>query len=315
MDNLKKIYDNSIVKLVLKILSWIVITFFVGLAIILIYHVISSKVYEIRGQKYEPYLSLYTIISPSMEPNINVYDVVLTKKVDSKTLKEGDVITFISTSTLGEGLTITHRIKNVINTDNDVKFRTQGDNNPIPDSSLVSSDHLIGKVIFKIPQLGRIQFLLQSRGGWVFVLLVPAFLVVLYDIFKVIRLSSVKQKVEDSLKEEKEDINLTNKKDLLKKKLQKKFVNVKEVDPIMSINENDKKIKANVKHSSARRVESVETMSLSKQKNIDKEKLLKEVKKISKEEEEFNADRIIDNIVSIEEKEDVVNLPKKKNKK
>ena len=224
MTKKNKIFDNPILKMISKVISWTILTLLVLFAGLLIYNIISSKIYEIRGQKYEPEIALYTIISPSMEPNINVYDVVVTKKVkDFSTIKEGDVITFISTSSLGEGLTVTHRVKSVITTDNDIKFRTQGDNNPIPDSALASSNNVLGKVIFKIPWVGHIQFMLQSKGGWLFALLIPAMIVVVYDIVKVIRLSNVKQKVNETVKEEKEDEELTKKKDNLKKKLEKKF--------------------------------------------------------------------------------------------
>ena len=175
------------------------------------------------GKKYEPLISLYTIISPSMEPNIRVYDVVITKKTNANDIKEGDVITFISTSTLGEGLTITHRVKSVIRTENDVKFRTQGDNNNTPDSALVTSNNLLGKVVFTIPQLGRIQFLLQSKEGWLFCLLIPAIIVVVYDVVKVLKLSNVKQRLNNTLKEEEKDEKLAKKQEVLKENLQNKY--------------------------------------------------------------------------------------------
>ena len=197
MEQVKNFFKNPIIKIITKIISWVVLVFLVLLALLLIYYVISSKIYEIKGKNYEPAVSLYTIISPSMEPAIKVYDVVVTRKVtDPSTIKEGDIITYVSTSTLGEGLTITHRVKSVITTDNGVKFRTQGDNNAIADSALVSSDHILGKVMFKIPLLGHVQFLLQSKGGLLFVLLIPALIVVIYDVVKVVRLSSIKQKVD-----------------------------------------------------------------------------------------------------------------------
>ena len=225
MKKQNKLFNNPILKNVAKILSWILLIFLILIAGLLIYNIISSKIYEIRGQKYEPEIALYTIISPSMEPNIKVYDVVVTKKIkDFSKIKEGDVITFISTSSLGEGLTVTHRVKSVITTEDDIKFRTQGDNNPIPDSSLASSKNVLGKVIFKVPWVGHIQFMLQSKGGWLFALLIPAMIVVIYDVYKVIRLSSVKQKVSDSIKEDVEDEELIEKKEKLKKQLQEKLI-------------------------------------------------------------------------------------------
>ena len=231
MDTVKKFLNNRIVKLIGKVISWIVLIFLVLLASILIYYVVSSKICEKMGKKYEPLISLYTIISPSMEPNINVYDVVITKKTNANEIKEGDVITFISTSTLGEGLTITHRVKSVIKTESDVKFRTQGDNNDTPDSALVTSNNLLGKVVFKIPQLGRIQFLLQSKTGWLFCLLIPAIIVVIYDVVKVLKLSNVKQRLNETLKEEEKDPRLVKKQEELKENLKEKYNDIKVEEP------------------------------------------------------------------------------------
>lgn len=231
MDKIRNFFNNRIVKTVLKVLSWIVLIFLILLATILIYYVVSSKIYEAKGKKYEPLISLYTIISPSMEPNINVYDVVLTKRVKPEEVKEGDVITFISSSTLGEGLTITHRVKSVIKTEGDIKFRTQGDNNPIPDSALVTSNNLLGKVVFTIPFLGYIQFMLQSKSGWLFFLLIPAIIVVIYDVVKVIKLSNVKQRLNETLKEEEKDEVLVEKQEKLKEELREKFAGFENFSP------------------------------------------------------------------------------------
>ena len=79
---------------------------------------------------------------------------------------------FISSSSLSDGMTLTHRVVGVVETSDGYKFRTKGDNNSVADSSLVDSTKIIGKVAFKIPQLGRIQFLLQSKGGLLFALLI-----------------------------------------------------------------------------------------------------------------------------------------------
>lgn len=231
MDKIRNFFNNRIVKTVLKVLSWIVLIFLILLATILIYYVVSSKIYEAKGKKYEPLISLYTIISPSMEPNINVYDVVLTKRVKPEEVKEGDVITFISSSTLGEGLTITHRVKSVIKTEGDIKFRTQGDNNPIPDSALVTSNNLLGKVVFTIPFLGYIQFMLQSKSGWLFFLLIPAIIVVIYDVVKVIKLSNVKQRLNETLKEKEKDEVLVEKQEKLKEELREKFAGFENFSP------------------------------------------------------------------------------------
>ena len=60
-------------------------------------------------------------------------DVILNTKVkDAKDIKVGDVITFISTSSISKGMTITHRVIEVTKNENGVAYRTKGDNNISP---------------------------------------------------------------------------------------------------------------------------------------------------------------------------------------
>lgn len=191
---------NWVIKYISKVFSWFLLTILVLVAGFLVYYVVSVNIYARKGEQFKPKFSLYTIISPSMVPNINVYDVIFDVRVDDLTkLKEGDVITFVSTGYLNEGMTVTHRIVDIIETDEGLKFRTKGDNNLVPDSALVEPGNVIGKTLFKIPQLGRVQSLLATKGGWLFLVLLPALGVIIYDIIKIIKLTAVKKKVDQSI--------------------------------------------------------------------------------------------------------------------
>ena len=316
MKKRKGIFSNPIIKTVSKVLSWILLGSLILIAGLLIYNIISSKLYEIRGQKYEPEIALYTIISPSMEPNINVYDVVVTKKVkDFSSIKEGDVITFISSSSLGEGLTVTHRVKEVVKTDDDIKFRTQGDNNPIPDSALASSKNVMGKVLFKIPWIGHVQFFLQSKGGWLFALLIPAMIIVIYDVYKVIRLSNIKQKVNETIKEKGEDEELIEKKENLKKNLQKKFDSKKEVSHIEisspvkveKVIDTKKEKESYIETSAPEKVKNV-----SKNEKIDIKKVMKNIDNLEKDESKYNINSVMANIAKLKDDNEDLDLPKKR---
>ena len=147
---------NVVFHIISNVISWSIFAILAIIALFLVYYVIAAQLYANKGEKYKPAFALYTIISGSMEPTIKVYDVVFDVKVDDpSTLKEGDVITFVSSSSLTSGETITHRIKQVIETDSGLKFRTKGDNNPVPDDAYVDADKVLGKVAFKIPQLDK----------------------------------------------------------------------------------------------------------------------------------------------------------------
>lgn len=234
MDKIKSFFKNPVFQVISKIISWTVLVILIMVASFLVYYVISAKVYEVKGEKFHPQFSLYTIISSSMEPNILVYDVVFDSKVnDVNSIKVGDIITFTSTSSLTDGMTLTHRVVSIIETEDGLKFRTKGDNNITPDPSLVDGYHILGRVVFKLPQLGRVQFLLQSKGGWLFALLIPAMGVVIYDVLKVIRLSGIKKNIV-SINNNKEDKLRKEKEEKLKKQLKSKFVNVESISPMMT---------------------------------------------------------------------------------
>ena len=122
-----------------------------------------------------------------MEPNIQVYDVIITKKTDTTHLKKGDVITFFSNDTRYYGATVTHRIREIIDAEKGI-FRTQGDANNMVDETLTLKENILGKVLFKIPQLGRIQFFIASKGGWLISILIPTLIIISYDIVKLLKL-------------------------------------------------------------------------------------------------------------------------------
>lgn len=186
-----------------SILSWTSLVLLIFIAIFLLYVGISSKLYATKGSAYEPKFSLYTIISPSMQPNLNVYDTIIDKRVDDVSEVEiGDVITFISTSSLSRGMTVTHRVIDIIKAeDGTIQFKTKGDNNLTPDTAYVTEPNILGRVILRIPQLGRIQFFLANQGGLLLIVVVPSIIVLIRYIMKLIRLTQVQEKIEKNLNE------------------------------------------------------------------------------------------------------------------
>lgn len=194
MEEDKKIKRKKIFKMIYKIISYTIICILMAIAAFLIFYVISGKIAQKQGKK--PLFGLYTIISPSMTGTLNVYDVAFTMRVDTDKLKEGDIITFYSTNSFFGGTPITHRIIEVVNIPNSGKmFRVKGDANPKADEEKVIPSNVIGKVMFKIPQLGRVQFFLASKGGWIIAIMIPALVIISYDIYKIFRLILLKSKL------------------------------------------------------------------------------------------------------------------------
>ena len=306
---------TNILKFISGIISWTILVILVIVAGFLLYYFVSVKLYAQKGEAYKPAFSLYTILSPSMEPNIKVYDVIFDMNVDSpEDIKEGDVITFISTATLTKGMTITHRVVQIIQDENGYSYMTKGDNNLANDGAAVPFDNVLGKVLFKIPQLGRVQEFLGTKGGWLIVVVIPALIVIISDILKIFRLQSSKNQVESyEQKEKKKKQEEQKRKDKIKEKLLQKY---------------EEKIEENEPAETERKEEEIKEEPVEEKPKKEKtkdntwEKIEKNEKTQPKDNwSEIEKDLLDDNINYLKEKnEEPLELPKlktdtKKNKK
>ena len=195
----------------MKLLSYAIIVVLIFLGLFFAYYFVSLKMYEKNPTVNIPKFWLYTIISPSMEPNVKVYDVVVDLNVfNQNDIKKGDIITFVSNSNVSKGLTVTHRVVDIISNEDGTKsYITKGDNNLKADQATVNINDVLGKVLFKIPQLGRVQFLIADKFGWLLLILIPSLGVIIYDFIKLfrllafnnkfMRLSSINKKIESEI--------------------------------------------------------------------------------------------------------------------
>lgn len=187
---------QSPIKFIISVLSYALFIFLFLIGAVLLVYVLDIKIKEAKGETVTPTYNAYVVLTGSMIPEILVNDVVITKKREVNTLERGDIITFISTDPRFSGLVITHRIRNVYvdATTGEYSFETKGDNNPSPDITLAKGNNILGEVIFKIPKLGYIQQFLATKGGWIFVILIPCLTVLSYDIMKLIKILTKKKK-------------------------------------------------------------------------------------------------------------------------
>lgn len=182
----------KIIKNIFNFISKIILYFlFVILIIVsilfLLYFV--DMTYNLKQGVYKPPLfNSYIIVSPSMEPTINVSDAIVIKRESAKSLKIGDIITFNSTDPRYSGITITHRIVDIEKSqEGDLLFRTKGDNNNSVDMSYTKASDIYGKVILKIPKLGYVQYFLSQSYGWLLFIVIPCLSIISYDIVKLLK--------------------------------------------------------------------------------------------------------------------------------
>ncbi len=115
----------------------------------------------------------YIITTDSMRPNIKVGDIVIIKKTENEKLNKNDIIIYRLSS---ESERVTHRI---VDKSKDI-YITKGDNNKLEDNNIVKYENIEGKIIFKIPFIGKI-FLKSENVFYVFFLSITILTAYMYN--------------------------------------------------------------------------------------------------------------------------------------
>lgn len=96
-------------------------------------------------------IKLFQLLHGSMEPTIEINDLIITKNCKQEDIKQGDIISYRR----GEAI-ITHRIEKIVNESGNIHYITKGDNNYIFDEYKVKYKDIEGVYITKIPNVGKI---------------------------------------------------------------------------------------------------------------------------------------------------------------
>lgn len=105
-------------------------------------------------------LNSFVVISGSMEPTLNINDLIFNVKVKEEKIKKGDIISFSEGNNV-----VTHRINNIIKENGQIYYETKGDNNPNVDEKMTEYDKIVGRYIFKIPKVGYSIRNMQTQVG------------------------------------------------------------------------------------------------------------------------------------------------------
>lgn len=172
-----------------------VVCFVVLLGVVFTIYCVDLYMNTKAGTSKSPLFNAYVIVSPSMVPTIKINDAVVVKRNDDD-YNVGDIITFLSSDINYKGLTITHRVVNKgIGSGNRMVYTTKGDNNSVSDPATVSNDAIYGKVIFKIPKVGYIHSFLSKPTNFFLCILIPATIVIIYDLFRIVKMMSKKEEI------------------------------------------------------------------------------------------------------------------------
>lgn len=126
---------------------------------------------------------MYIVNSDSMAAtDFNAGSLILVKEVDPSTLKEGDIITFMSQDTDSFGETITHKIRKLTtDAEGNPGFVTYGTTTDTDDETIVTYPYVLGQYQSHIPGLGTFFNFLKTTPGYFVCIFTPFMLIILYE--------------------------------------------------------------------------------------------------------------------------------------
>ena len=108
------------------------------------------------------------VLSGSMEPALGTGDVSVVRSIAPLDARPGDIVTFRDPDNAKR--LITHRVRAMRVQGDAVVFRTRGDANNVSEHWRVPASGEIGRVIYRIPELGWVLMYARSKGLFVVLL-------------------------------------------------------------------------------------------------------------------------------------------------
>lgn len=176
---MKKVFN-----VIKSVFVWIVLVISVGM---MIFTVVSVNTFDKNDRDIFGF-KFFIVQTDSMKAtHFDAGDVIISQEVDVSTLKEGDVITFVSDNPESAGEIITHRIRKVTTDASGSRaFVTYGTTTNTDDEALATM--IIGQYRFKIPKVGLFFAFLKTIPGYIVCILVPFLILMLSQGVNCIRL-------------------------------------------------------------------------------------------------------------------------------
>lgn len=177
-------------KKALNIIKTTLVWLVVALAVfMMIFTIISVTTFNRNDRDLFGYKA-YIVNTDSMaKTDFNAGDLIFVKEVDPNTLKEGDIITFISQNTESFGETVTHKIRKLTRDANgNPGFITYGTTTDTDDETVVTFPYILGKYESHLPYVGTFFSFLKTPQGYIVCIFIPFMLLILYQGVNCVRL-------------------------------------------------------------------------------------------------------------------------------
>lgn len=189
--------NKNIIKIILGIIKSIATFFIVCVFSIIFLQRVSNNSINLAG------FSIYTVVTESMYPKYKVYDMILVKSVDTKSIKVHDDVVYKGEKADFQGKIVTHRVEDITEDNGVLTFTTKGINNDIEDP-LVNENQIMGKVVHKLLLLSLISKVINNTYGFYFLIFVPLVIVIFLEVMESIEEKKELKKVLDDERKKEE---------------------------------------------------------------------------------------------------------------
>ena len=168
------------------VLVWLIVAIAVGM---MIFTLISVSTFDKTERNLFGFKFLIVTSDSMSATDFDAGDIAISKNVDPKTLKEGDIITFLSQDPDNFGEVITHKIRRLTTDANGRPgFVTYGTTTDTDDRTVVTHEYVVGQYVGRIPKVGSFFMFLKTTPGYILCILLPFLLLILSQGLNCIRL-------------------------------------------------------------------------------------------------------------------------------
>lgn len=177
---------KKVLNILKNVLVWGVALLAIGM---MIFTIVSVTTFNRSDRQLFGYRA-YIVLSDSMsKTDFDAGDLVLVKETNPSTLKEGDIISYISQNTENYGEVVTHKIRSLTTDANgEPGFITYGTTTDTDDETIVTYPFVLGKYQKHIPKIGTFFQFLKTTQGYFVCIFIPFMLLILYQGLNCIRL-------------------------------------------------------------------------------------------------------------------------------
>lgn len=193
------------IDIIRSVITWLLLIFSVG---IMLFTFISVATLNQNSRNIFGYKA-FIVLSDSMKAtDFEAGDVVVVKEVNPATLKEGDIITFISRNSASYGETVTHKIRRLTTTaEGEPGFVTYGTTTDTDDLTVVDYYNVEGKYQFRLPKVGKFFSFLKTVPGYICCILIPFLLFIAMQAVNTVKaFRNYKKEQADAIQAEKDEL-------------------------------------------------------------------------------------------------------------